>query len=133
MHFHDLQHRLAVLHKAFKRADLLATRYDCVCYAGTTAVTAIPMTFVAIGYQAHRHDERAEIGEAEVERGGTNGCSARDLLRGIARVIDEDLLGGDENLHGRLEALDIEHPVRAATNRIRFSDARLQALSCRGT
>ena len=36
-----------------------------------------------------------------------------DFLGGIAGVIDEDFLRGDENAHGGLEALDIERAVLA--------------------
>ena len=59
------------------------------------------------------HDERAEIRVTEPER-AENMRVLRDFLDRITRVIDDDFLRGDENPHGRLEALDVEHAVLAS-------------------
>ncbi len=36
-----------------------------------------------------------------------------DFLRRIARIIDQDLLRGDENSHGCFKPLDVEAPILA--------------------
>ena len=66
--------------------------------------------FVGIVALAVAHDERAEVGVAEAER-AEDVRILRDRRGGIARVIDEDFLRGDEDADGGAEALDVERAV----------------------
>ena len=58
---------------------------------------------VAVVGQAARHQQRAEVGVAEAER-PVGVAVLLDRLGRVARVVDEDLLGGDQGAARRLEA-----------------------------
>ena len=84
---------------------------------------------VAVVGQAHRHQQRAQVREAQAQRTVVVRV-LRDLLGRIAGVVDDDLLRQDQRIHRVAEGLDVELAVRP-TNFIRFSDDRLQAESSR--
>ncbi len=63
--------------------------------------------FVGVVGQAVAHDERAEVGVAQAER-AEDVRVLGDVLGGIAGVVHEDFLGGDEDAHRGLEAFDVE-------------------------
>ena len=67
---------------------------------------------VAIVGHAHRHQQRAQVGEAQAQRAEGVRVLA-DLLGGIAGVIDDDFLRQDHRIHGVAEGFDIELAVRA--------------------
>src|SRR5205814_4432124 len=56
-------------------------------------------------------NERAEIGVTEPER-AEDVRILRDFFDGVAGVVDNNFLRGNENAHGRFKAVDIEHAVR---------------------
>ena len=56
------------------------------------------------------HDQRSQIRVTEPER-PENVRVLRDFSDGVARVIDHDLLRGDEDARRRFESLDIERAV----------------------
>ena len=65
---------------------------------------------VAVVRQAARHQQRAEVRVAEAER--TIGVAVLpDRLGRIARVVDDDLLRGDERANRRLVGHDVELAV----------------------
>ena len=65
---------------------------------------------VAVVAEAVAHDERAEIRVAEAER-AVDVRVLGDFLDGVARVVHDDFLRGDEEAHGGLEALHVECAV----------------------
>ena len=66
--------------------------------------------FLAVVAVAVGHDQRAEVGIAEAE-GAEDVRVLGDRLDRVAGVVDQDLLGRDEQAHGGLEAPDIETAV----------------------
>ena len=72
--------------------------------------TAKGAAFDAVVTVAVAHDEGAEVGVAEAEGAEDVGILG-DFLDRVAGVIDDDLLGGNEDADGGFEALDIEGAV----------------------
>src|SRR5207237_8636404 len=73
---------------------------------GTTKRTA----FHAVIAVTVAHNERAEIGVTEPER-AEDVRILRDFFYGVAGVIDNNFLRGNENAHGRFKAVDMERAV----------------------
>ena len=67
-------------------------------------------TFNAVVPVTVAHDQRAEIRVTKPERAEDVGI-LRDFLDRVTRVIDDDLLRGDENAHRGLEPLDVEGAI----------------------
>ena len=67
---------------------------------------------VAVVGNAHRHQQRAEIGVAQAQRAEIVRVPG-DLLGGIAGVIDDDLLRQNHRVDGMAERLHVEIAVRA--------------------
>ena len=71
-----------------------------------------PALLAVVG-QAERHEHGAEVGVAQAELAeGPGGLG--DLLGGVVGVADQDLLGGEDDLDGVAEALDVEGVVVGA-------------------
>ena len=67
-------------------------------------------TLVGVVGQPERHEQRAEVGVAEAELAEPAGVLG-DLLGRVVGVADEDLLGGEHDLDGVLEPVDVERVV----------------------
>ena len=72
----------------------------------------IVAALVAIVRNAERHQQRAQVGEAQTERPVVVRV-ARDLFGRIAGVVDNDLLRHDQGVHRVAESLYVELPVRS--------------------
>ena len=66
---------------------------------------------VAVVGHAHRHQQRAQIGESQAQRPEIVRV-LRDLLGGIAGVIHDDLLRQDHRIHRVAERFHVELAVR---------------------
>ena len=108
---HHAQERLAVLLVAFERAAVV-TRHarrlgiGLAGHHGRDRRGHVPAA-VAVVRQATRHQQRAEVRIAEPER-PIGEAVALDRLGRVARVVDDDLLRGDQHAAGGAEAVDVE-------------------------
>ena len=68
-------------------------------------------TFHAVIAVAIAHHERAEVSVTEPER-AKDMRILRDFFDGVAGVIDNNFLRGNEDAHRRFEAFDIKHAIR---------------------
>ena len=79
---------------------------------------------------ARRHQQAADVGEAEAQRAVAVG-QLGDLARGELRHQHRDLEHDGPQPAGVLEGVDVEALRPASRNFIRFSEARLHAVSSR--
>ena len=116
MHLHHFEEGLAVEGVATERTDdashlgagdIGGAVHDC----GDRAAEAD--RFIRVVGGAFRHNETAEIGIAEAERAELMAIFG-DAIGGIARVIDEDFLGDEEEAASVFETLDIELAIGLA-------------------
>ena len=114
VHAQHAQHVLAVLGVAGERAHARRPSRADVAYAWpvmSAVMRAGPRAAgVGVVRQAERHEQRAEVGVAETEL-TEPARRVGDLLGRVVGVADEDLLRGEHDLDGGLEALDVERAV----------------------
>ena len=111
---HDLQVRLAVLGVAGEGAALVAAdarrlQLRLALHDGGDG-RRVGATVIGVVGQAAVHEQRAQVGVADAQRPVVVRVLA-DARRGIARVVDDDLLRGQHDAHRVLEVLDRELAV----------------------
>ena len=116
VHPHDRVVRLAVLLvalvRAERRGDLRGLRVGAAGHERRDrrrrAATRVGVVRHAVG-----HEERAEVRVAQAELAERAGVDA-DVLGGVARRADDDLLREQDDVDGVLERVDVERAVRPA-------------------
>ena len=116
MHADDFEERLLVDGVAFERAggfggDARTGEVRLAAHDGGDGAGEIA-ALVAIVGDAHGHQERAQVGEAEPQRAEGVGVLA-DFLGGVAGVIDNDFLRHDHGVDGVAEGFDVELAIGA--------------------
>ncbi len=113
MHLHDVEHRLAIHGEALEGTDGRG-EFGARAIRGTMEDrregAAEPAAGIAVVGEPVGHQQAAEVGVAEPKR-SEEMAVFRDPLRRVARVIDEDLLGDEEDPTGGGEPVDIERAV----------------------
>ncbi len=116
VHFHDVQHRLAVLFVTLERPDrggqLGAGAAGRAVQQGRHR-SAQPAGFVGVVGNAAGHDQAAQVRVAQPQRPEAMAVGGNPRRR-VAGVVDQDFLGDEHQPAGRLEALEIERAVLAA-------------------
>ena len=114
VHADHFQERLLVGRVAGERpggfGDARAGQVRLAAHHGGDGAGEVAALVAVVG-NAHRHQQRAQIGEAQPQRPEVVRVLA-DLLGGIAGVIDDDLLRQDHGVHGVAEGFHVELAVR---------------------
>ena len=113
VHLHDVEHRLTVAREALEgpdgRGELGARSVGGAMEDRRDRAAEAPAGVAVVG-EAVGHEQAAEVRVAEAER-PEEVAILRDPLRRVAGVIDEDLLGDEEDSAGRRESLHVEVAV----------------------
>ena len=115
MHADHFQERLVLARVAGERpgrfGDARAGQVRLPAHDGGDGAGIIA-ALIAVVRNTERHQQRAQVGEAQPQRPVIVRI-AGDLLGRIAGVIDDDFLRHDHGIHGVAESFHVELPVRS--------------------
>ena len=113
VHLHHPQHRLAVFGEAGEGPDVrgdLARHQVGLPRQQRGQGPADPPARVAVVGNAHRHQQAPQVGEPQAQRTVPMAVLG-DRRRRVAGVVDQDLLGGDEDRGRPAVPLHIKRPI----------------------